>query len=369
MEQVIANNDWSIVKRFLPYGWEDKAYSLYALVRKRKIPSAEVLLRVLLIHLVEGKSLRTTAAYANETNLCDVNDAALLNRLRASSSWFRWMANELVKQLKGPSLPDSLFKKYRVRLVDGSIVKEPGATGSNWRIHYSYNMRSFACDTFKISDSKAGECLQRFPIEQDDLIIGDRGYCKRKGIIHVLNNKGQLIVRFHSTNLPLFSKNGTQWSVIDHLKSLGNGKIGDWDVWFKSPENGQLIKGRFCAIRKSAEAIKKSIKKAKRESMRMQTKTRPQTLVIAEYICLFTTVNRHIYQAKDILMLYKGRWQIELAFKRLKSIIGLGHLPKYHEESCIAWLHGKMFIALLVERIYQEADSFSPWGYPIEEAS
>ena len=69
------------------------------------------------------------------------------------------------------------------------------------------------------------------------------------------------------------------------------------------------------------------------------------------------------------MMLYRARWQIELLFKRLKSIIGLGHLPKHNEQSCMAWLTGKLFVALLVERIYHEAEFFSPWGYPLQSPS
>ena len=50
----------------------------------------------------------------------------------------------------------------------------------------------------------------------------------------------------------------------------------------------------------------------------------------------------------------------------MKSIMGLGHLPKADPVSCRAWLHGKLFVALLVERMIEEANSFSPWGYQLE---
>ena len=358
--------DWEIVKRFLPYGWEDKATTLGALVRKRKILSADVLLRVLLIHLIDGKSLRTTAAYAREAGLCDINDVALLHRLRASSEWFRWMAVELTKELKGSSNFNKITRKYRIRLVDGSVVSEPGSTGTDWRIHYSFCLRGFTCDTFKITSPKEGECLQKFSVEKNDFIIGDRGYCKRKGIKHVLRYGGQVLVRFHSNNLPLFTQRGKSFPILDKLKNLDKSEIGDWNVWFRDPDDDNLTKGRLCAIRKSEEVASKAVKQAISYAKKKKRKIRDRTLVFTEYICLFTTVSRHKFKKKDILLLYRGRWQIELAFKRMKSITGIGHLPKYQEESCIAWLQGKMFIALLVERIYQEADFFSPWGYPIK---
>ena len=99
METKIIKDDWEILTKFLPIDWELKASELGALIRKRKISSASTLLRVLLIHLADGKSLRTTATYANEANLCDINDVALLHRLKVSGEWLKWMCLELIDEL------------------------------------------------------------------------------------------------------------------------------------------------------------------------------------------------------------------------------------------------------------------------------
>jgi hypothetical protein len=45
------------------------------------------------------------------------------------------------------------------------------------------------------------------------------------------------------------------------------------------------------------------------------------------------------------------RWQIELAIKRLKTIIGASELPCRDQESGRAWLHGKLVIALLTQAL------------------
>lgn len=364
-----TQEDWEVLLRFLPAGWEAKATDTGALVRKRKIESPKTLLRLLLIHLAEGKSLRTTAAYAEEAGLCDINDVALLHRLQASDEWFRWMSQQLLKALKVPAFPSRLTAAFRVRLVDGSSISEPGSTGSDWRLHYSINLSTVRCDTFKITHPSIGEDFQRYPVEPGDLLIGDRGYCKRRGISYVLENGGHVLVRFHTVNLPLLTYRGTAFSTLGHLRALAPGNHGDWDVWFQAPRKEERIKGRLCAIRKSKEAIEIAKKKLRMKASRQQRQLRPETLEYAEYVILFTTVNRHRLKAEDILLLYRDRWQIELVFKRLKGIIGIGHLPKHNPDSCIAWLHGKMFVALLVERLYQEAEFFSPWGYPIHSPS
>ena len=56
------------------------------------------------------------------------------------------------------------------------------------------------------------------------------------------------------------------------------------------------------------------------------------------------------------------RWEIEVAFKRPKSIGDVGHLPKHDAASSRAWVYGKLLVALLTEKMQRHAAAFSPWG-------
>jgi hypothetical protein len=358
-------DDWDVLKKFLPVGWEEKATELGALQRKRTVKSAETLLRTLLIHLAEGKSLRITSAYAHDVGLCDLNDVALLYRLQASQEWFHWMAVELFTTLQRIPLPNRVFHQYRIRLVDGSSISEPGSTGTDWRLHYSFLLSNLRCDTFTLTSVKTGEAFQRYPGSPGDLFIGERGYCQRKGILYVRQHHGHVLVRFHSTKLPLFRKSGMSFPVPDCLRQLDTDQIGDRDVWFKNPDGGEMVNGRLCSLRKSQEAAEKAKKQLRKTASKKGYTLRPETLEYAEYMTVFTTTTRHVFKGLTLLSVYQARWQVELVFKRLKSILGVDHLPKHDQDSCLAWLDGKMVVALLVERLYQEAESFSPWGYPI----
>lgn len=365
MEKSHIDEDWEILTRFFPAGWDDKAYELGALKRKRKIESPQALLRVLLVHIADGKSLRATSVYARETGICDINDVALLYRLKESEEWLHWAAVELLKDLKGHSLPGGICGGRKIRLVDGTSISEPGSTGTDWRIHYCFRLDNLRCDHFSITGPKTGESFERYSVGEGDLMVGDRGYCKRSGISYVVRNGGDVMVRFHSTNLPLFRRNGRPWPTLDNLRSLTEGKMGDWDVWIKDNEDGRMIKGRLCSIRKSKEAIERAKKQILHKASKKGSSPKRETFEYAEYVTVFTTLNRHVCGGEDALTLYRGRWQIELAFKRMKSIAGIGCLPKYNNESSKAWLYGKMLVALLTERLHQEAEYFSPWGYPL----
>ena len=135
-ELASIGQDWGVVMQMLPAQWEAKAIELGAMRRLRGFDSVGSLLRVLLIHLADGCSLRETAVRASAGGLADVSDVALLKRLRGCGAWFQWMAQEMASAMALPLVSGALFPGRRVRLVDGSSVCEPGATGSTWRLHY-----------------------------------------------------------------------------------------------------------------------------------------------------------------------------------------------------------------------------------------
>ena len=84
---------------------------------------------------------------------------------------------------------------------------------------------------------------------------------------------------------------------------------------------------------------------------------------------ILTTFTEESFSTRQALDCYRQRWQIELLFKRFKQLAELGHLPKYDDDSAQAWLYGKLFVALLTEKLIAHARDFSPWGYSIKEAT
>ena len=122
---------------------------------------------------------------------------------------------------------------------------------------------------------------------------------------------------------------------------------------------------RLCAVRKSVAAAERAKKKIRRCASKQGKQLKDVTLEFAEYVFVLTTVSRDLLGAREILNLYCARWQIELCFKRLKSLLRLGHLPKRSDESARAWIQGKLLTVLLVERLCEEARFFSPWGFDV----
>jgi hypothetical protein len=365
--QVLASvtEDWNTIVRFLPSGWKAQARRLGAIRRSRKFGDAELLLRTLFIHLADGCSLRETSVRAQEGGLVAVSDVALMKRLRGCSEWFRWMATEVMKRWI-TTQPSSVFgQDLCVRLIDGSTIQEPGATGSTWKIHYSIQMQSLSCDEVLVTDPRIGETLLNFSVRRGDLVVADRGYAHRKGIAHVVDHGGNVLVRLNLTNVPLVSPEGAPFPLLEHLRTLQIGDAGDWEVVLTGLKDRPVpIRGRVCAIKKDKWSAERARQKVLRENGKKAKHVRPETVEAAGYVFVLTTLG-HEFSAEKVTELYRGRWQIELVFKRLKSILSLGHLKKIDLESAKSWIHGKLLVAFLIEAMLVAGERFFPWGYPL----
>lgn len=363
-----VDEDWDYLVSFLPDGWAEQARALGALRRARKMASADLLLRVLLIHLAEGCSLRETAVRAEQAGLVSVSDVAVMDRLRQSGPWFQWMNQALIDQL-GIHPVAGRPPHRRVRVVDGTHVSEPGPTGSSWRLHYAIELPALCCSDVQISESVGagvGESFARFAVAPGDLLLGDRVYGNANGIAHVVDHGGDVLTRFGWQNLPMQDADGDPFDLFGHLRTLEGTRVGDWPVLLA--HDRERIPGRVCAVKLSRQARERAIRRARRKSQKDGTAIRRETVEAAQYVFVFTTLPQHVCRPSLALEYYRGRWQIELVFKRMKSILGLGHLRKHDDEACKAWLHGKLFVATLLEALLRHGETFFPWGYPLRTA-
>jgi IS4 transposase len=163
--------------------------------------------------------------------------------------------------------------------------------------------------------------------------------------------------------LPLFDKEGEKLDLLNMFDSslTEPGTSREWKAFVKT-DSGVLIPGRLCVVKKSKAAAENAKKKLLQKS-RDHKEIKESTIRFGEFVILFSTFTEELFNLEEILDLYRWRWQIELAFKRLKSLINLGHLPKHNENSSQAWLYGKLFISLVIERLTQSLERlFFPWG-------
>jgi len=222
------------------------------------------------------------------------------------------------------------------------------------------------CHQFLVTNQKIGETFKNFVTEPDCLYIGDRGYAHRAGIAHIVKGQGDVIVRLNLGNVPLKDRKTDQpFDVLNSMRSLVPKQVGDWDVYFEHEKS--RVQGRLCAIKKSEVTAEKARQEILKEHTRKQKKPKPETLEAAGYILVLTTLNSTIISPSTVLEIYRGCWQVEIAFKRLKSLLGTGHVPKKDPNGANAWIQGKLLSAILIEKLIEAGEFFFPWGYPLAQ--
>lgn len=223
-------------------------------------------------------------------------------------------------------------------------------------------MFDLACEAFQLTDPSTGETVRNFTFQPDDLVVADRAYCSGKGIAWLHQHQASYLLRYKPKSVSLFvdPDRHQPFALLEQVRDLGLQQPRSWILVPPETVPGPL---RLVALKKSPEAAAQARQAYQNTQRRKQKPINPTIVELHGYILLVT--NLLAPTATDLLQLYRLRWQIEIAFKRLKSIMGLGHLPKYEARSCRAWLAGKLFVALLLETIVEEARLFSPWGYPL----
>ena len=96
------------------------------------------------------------------------------------------------------------------------------------------------------------------------------------------------------------------------------------------------VEGRIGTVQKSDTAIKIAHRRLRKEAKGRGKTLKPQTLEFARYVIVFTTFPQADFTPEAVLDWVRLRWQVELVFKRFKSIAYLGHLPKHDDASANA---------------------------------
>jgi hypothetical protein len=263
--------------------------------------------------------------------------------------WLRSLAIGLLERSGQILYQPAWLDRFKVRCVDATVVNRPGSPGTDWRLHFSWGLCDLCFEQFLVTDQKVGETLRNFTVPPGDLLIGDRIYAVANGMKHIVDQGGDFIVRLGYQSLATYDRqNACRIDLLKELASLRVGEVHEWVVICRDRE-GNPLTIRVCALRLSRREARKAQQVTLRKAKRKGERLGKEALRFQRYLVTATSVSKSDLSAQQVLTLYRMRWQIELAIKRLKSIIGISDLPCRDPESGRAWLHGKLVLALLVQ--------------------
>jgi len=336
------------------------ALAMRALIRRREIRSGEMLLRLALAYGPGGLSLRASAAWAGVIGLAEMSDTAVMKRLRNASDWLGEVAGALLHRDATSRTAAAILPGRRLRIVDGSVITQPASSGTDWRLHATYDPASSRFTDLDLTDAHGAESLKRAGLKPGDVVLGDCNYAKPADLKSVIDHGVDFIVRVGWSSLRLLNADGTPlvWETlfgglqpgcaieqrVQVAHSGGRGKRGQ--TWFEA---------RLIVRRATVEAAEQALRRVRRghSKRRSHAELQPMTVQSAGFLMVLTSLPADV-GIDAVLAAYRVRWQVELAFKRLKSLLGLDRLPAKSRALARSWLLAHLILALLIDDLTQE---------------
>ena len=340
---------------------EQEARETRAFQRPREVKSGVDLLRLVLAYCLGLTGLRLTAAWAEGIGLASLSNVALLGRLRNCSAWLERIVARLLVDVKPTSdaraaMPDARPAAGRpIRLIDATVVCKAGKAarenGRVWRIHAGFDLphegRPERFSAFELTDEKEAERIERLAVIPGEIRIADAVHCKADGLAQVIAAGADVVVRASWQSARWLDKDGASLDLVLALVRNTSGII-DQPVWL-GRRNAEPLALRLVAIKMPKHKAVQSMLKARKEAKSDGRQIQPGTLIAAEWVILVTSLADADFPAAKVLELYRLRWRIEIAFKRLKSIIGLETPPGECPQTAKAWVLCHLMAVLLTE--------------------
>lgn len=346
------------ILEIMPEGWKEAARSQKAFIRGRNIKTPEELLRLNFLYQTYGGTYGLTSALTQiSENQEGLNKTAVEKRIVNSASWLKWLCENLSRQEGFLVTPPEWLKNYKVNLVDASDYSCNGSRGSDFRLHYMMDLFTMNTTELYFTPASEGETLTRYTkIKDKDIIVADRGYCSIREINYVVEHKADYVIRMRSNSFNLYTKDGTKYDLTEELKmDCTPGRKIDLNLFIKNKK--EYIPVRICAVAKSDKDIEKSWRQMKKSNHNRKPLSELQT-VWSHFVVGATSLDNE-FSTEQILEIYRMRWQIELVFKRFKTIFGGREFTARKEEAVKAWFYGKLLIAVICETLAKKG-RFSP---------
>ena len=356
--------DWPMIEAQLPQRWREMAVE-HNLIPPHlpphlgaKIKDVSIPLRLTLFHVATNTSLKTTTAMAHAAQLSDMSAVAL-------HKWIRKLGPYLSALLVARTKADQTFAPerwagYDMIITDATVVNRPGSTGTTARVHLALRLTTLQLVQLDITDETGGETFRRFGAAPNQLWIGDRGYANPPGIAAMKAQEAEVLVRYNRGSLPLYDIAGERLDVRGKLARLGKpGGMKEWAAWVRPDGDSTPIQGRLIAIRLPPDKVAEARARLRREQGSDLTN---ESIEMAEFVVLFTTVPKERLSGDQILELYGLRWQVELHIKRDKSIAGLDRLPNYRPDTIHTWICAKMLLTQIARAIPTRLVAIPPSG-------
>jgi len=328
----------------LPAETVQMARAFKAFVRAKKVQTPAQLLRVVFLYGGLDKPWREVAG--TFTALYEsITDQSVAEPLRACGPWVKAMLRQRLPMAAVEPLPTG----RRFVVIDARSIQAPGATGTAHRLHIAMDLLSLQFLEVLVSDVHTGETLKHCTLAPGEVVLADRGYAQCQGMRAALEQGAALIVRLNPFSVVLGDAAGAPWELSAALKRQKTETLRTLPVVLRAAGGQHEVRGWVHAYRLNAEQANRARQKC-RQGHKKGTPS-AESLFLAGWVLVFTTLAPAVLSAQTIMALYRCRWHVEIAIKRWKSVRDVDALrAKAHSPLAEVWLHGTLLYALMLER-------------------
>jgi hypothetical protein len=356
MAKLDVVHGWDQVREYLPRDYGDLANKYEQIETKfgnAKIRDADTLLRFILLHVGANLPLRQTVTLMAEAGFPSLSPMRLHKKMCRAAPYLQ----ALVSNMLGWSHQGAPEKwgGYVFSVVDATTVSGPGATAADARIHTKIRVADVSLTDVEVTGANDGETFCRYPWSPGELAVGDRAYSSTRGLLHVKSYGADVLVRYRIGSMPLLDEDENDVDVLTVARTVKLHTIVDLDVRVPGLEHD--INGRLIIMRLPPDAAERARQAVLEHS---GSSTSPQMLEAAGYVILFTTAPRSRLDTERCLQAYRLRWQIELQFKRWKSLCHFDELPNQRDDTILSWVYAKVLLGALLDRMADIPTELSP---------
>jgi Transposase DDE domain len=360
---VLMDQFSELLKR-LPTGLDlDRlALETKAIQRKRELVDGASLLRIALARGPGGLSLRQTSAWASMLGIAELSNPGVKYRLNQATDFLAALVDQLLAA-KAPGA-ELRWPGRTLRLADGTCVSKPGSTCTDWRVHGVFDLGRGGFAHLELTDKHGAEALERGAPHPGEIRIGDRNYARAPVLRRFRaesGGKADFITRVGWNALHLTHPADKPFHLISYLQCLPSDS-SPHEVHLRAPlgRDEPALALRLIVQRKTPEATEATRLALRRAAAKKGKTLDPRSLIAAEFMILATSLPKSGYSTKAVLAVYRLRWQIELAFKRLKSLLHIDQLPTWTKRGSRSWLYAHLILALLCDDLSQDFLESSP---------
>jgi hypothetical protein len=236
----------------------------------------------------------------------------------------------------------------------------PGLGGAaslaNCKVQLCYEYRHGALSFFDIVPGKNSDngYAAKLPehIEQGELLIADMGYFCLQSLKSIADSGAYFIFRF-LVGVTLYDAATMRAIDLRYVLEKATGNAYQMDV-VMGPQKQKQVNCRLICLRVSDDIAEQRRRKLKKNASKKGRTMSQLHHFMAGWTLMVTNVPHEWLPPEMVRPLYMLRWQIELLFKQLKSVLAIHKSATGKEHRFRCELLGKLIVAILIHKIHSD---------------